>query len=324
VSVRDVAYIALGSNLGDRESHLARAREALATLPGSRVLATSAVEETAPVGEVEQGPYLNQMAALETTLEPDALLDALQAIEAENGRVRAVRWGPRTLDLDIVSFEERQVRDARLTVPHPELPNRDFWQRELAEVRDALRRSGRIDARASLDLPDWACVSDKRTQHIARVVALLDDWARVMCLEPDEARAWRDAGRLHDALRDASEADLRALVPDGGAWAEMLHGPAAAARLASEGERRADVLDAIRYHTVGHAAWSRTGRALYMADFLEPGRPFARADRAFLARQVPHDFDGVFRQVVRERIAWTIREGKVLFPETVALWNGLR
>jgi 2-amino-4-hydroxy-6-hydroxymethyldihydropteridine diphosphokinase len=92
----------------------------------------------------------------------------------------------------------------------------------------------------------------------------------------------------------------------------------------SADEARVEVLEAVRWHTVGHAAWDRTGRALYMADFLEPGRQFARADRAFLADHLVHDFDGVFRQVVRMRIEWTVREGKALFPETVALWNRVR
>jgi 2-amino-4-hydroxy-6-hydroxymethyldihydropteridine diphosphokinase len=81
------------------------------------------------------------------------------------------------------------------------------------------------------------------------------------------------------------------------------------------------VLEAIRWHTVGNGAWSRTGRALYMADFLEPGRSFARADRAFLASHLVHDFDGVFRQVVRQRLEWSLREGNQLYPETVSLWN---
>jgi 2-amino-4-hydroxy-6-hydroxymethyldihydropteridine diphosphokinase len=131
-----VAYIALGSNVGDRASHLARARAALAALPSSRVVAVSTIEETAPIGP-PQDPYLNQMVALETELPPLALLDALQAIEQEAGRQRGVRWGPRTLDLDIVCFEGASVELPRLRVPHPELPNRDFWQRELAELRGA-------------------------------------------------------------------------------------------------------------------------------------------------------------------------------------------
>ena len=103
-----------------------------------------------------------------------------------------------------------------------------------------------------------------------------------------------------------------------------MHGPAVAERLSAAGERRLDVLEAIRWHTLGSARWGRTGKALYMADFLEPGRPFSRADRAFLAAHVMTDFDGVFRQVVRTRIEWTVREGKMLFPETADLWNSVR
>jgi 2-amino-4-hydroxy-6-hydroxymethyldihydropteridine diphosphokinase len=173
-------------------------------------------------------------------------------------------------------------------------------------------------------LPGWAEVSEKRLAHIARVTALLDRWAAQLGLDAAEVQAWHDAGRWHDALRDASPETLRALAPEPDRPVETLHGPAAARRLADEGEARAEVLDAIRWHTVGYAGWSRVGRALYMADFLEPGRQFARADRAFLADHLVHDFDGVFRQVVRMRIEWTLREGKALFPETVALWNHVR
>ncbi len=84
------------------------------------------------------------------------------------------------------------------------------------------------------------------------------------------------------------------------------------------------MLDAVRYHTIGYLDWDRTGRALFMADFLEPGRNFARRDRAFLAAQVPTDFDGVFRQVLRARLEHSLREGFSLFPETVDLWNVVR
>jgi 2-amino-4-hydroxy-6-hydroxymethyldihydropteridine diphosphokinase len=133
--VRDVAYVALGSNVGDREAHLAAARAAMADLPGSRLVAVSIVEETAPVGPVAQGAFLNQMVALETALDPLALLDRLLEIERAAGRERTVRWGPRTLDLDIVHLDHQTVAHPRLTVPHPELPNRAWWQRELAELR---------------------------------------------------------------------------------------------------------------------------------------------------------------------------------------------
>ena len=126
--------MALGSNVGDREAHLAHARARLGALPRTRWLKSSRVEETAPLGPVPQGPYLNQMALLETELEPSELLAHLQAIERERGRVRGARWGPRTLDLDIVKFGDRAVRDPALTIPHPELAHRAFWQRELAEL----------------------------------------------------------------------------------------------------------------------------------------------------------------------------------------------
>jgi len=126
--------VALGSNVGDRDAHLAHARQRLGALPDTRMIAASRVEETAPLGPVAQGPYLNQMVLLETSLSPADLLAQCRAIEAERGRERRERWGPRTLDIDIVRYGARIVREPDLTIPHPELPNRDFWQREIAEL----------------------------------------------------------------------------------------------------------------------------------------------------------------------------------------------
>jgi len=128
--------VALGSNIGDRAAHLAYARSRLGALPGTRLLAASTVEETAPIGPVAQPPFLNQMVLLETTLDPTTLLAHCRAIEAERGRERPPRerWGPRTLDLDIVRYGTKTVRSPDLTIPHPELPHRDFWQREIAEL----------------------------------------------------------------------------------------------------------------------------------------------------------------------------------------------
>jgi 2-amino-4-hydroxy-6-hydroxymethyldihydropteridine diphosphokinase len=98
-----------------------------------------------------------------------------------------------------------------------------------------------------LEMPSWACVSEKRMAHIERVTALLDEWAGKLALPPEEARAWHDAGRLHDALRDAPERVLRELAGDSPDYAtEMLHGPAAADRMRRDGERRAELLDAVR------------------------------------------------------------------------------
>jgi 2-amino-4-hydroxy-6-hydroxymethyldihydropteridine diphosphokinase len=177
----------------------------------------------------------------------------------------------------------------------------------------------------TVELPSWAHASEKRRAHIGRVTALLDEWSAKVKLTKADARAWHDAGLLHDALRDAPEEMLRQLGGDlPGFTLEMLHGPASAEYLRRQGETRTELLDAIRYHTVGSCSWKQLGRALYMADYLEPGRKFSRADRAYLADQVPHDFDGTFRQVVRARLEWSLREGMQLYPETVQLWNQVR
>lgn len=172
--------------------------------------------------------------------------------------------------------------------------------------------------------PAWGVANEKRRAHVGRVVALLNDWSQKMSLRADEAAAWRDAGWWHDALRDADERTLRAMTGEMHAPVGLLHGPAAALRLEAHGEPRLDVLEAVRWHTVGNAAWTRTGKALYMADFLEPGRTFMQADRAFLARLVPTAFDEVFRSVVRMRLEWALREGKGFAKETVALWDAVR
>lgn len=129
--------IALGSNLGDRAAALAHGRERIAKLPGTRIVRASTVEETQPIGPVLQSPFLNQMLLVETALEPRAMLEALLAIERAEGRERAERWGPRTLDCDIVRYGDRVVSEPGLAIPHPEIPNRAFWQRELAELHVA-------------------------------------------------------------------------------------------------------------------------------------------------------------------------------------------
>jgi 2-amino-4-hydroxy-6-hydroxymethyldihydropteridine diphosphokinase len=128
-------YLALGSNLGDRAAHLAEARAALASLPGTRLVAASAVEETAPLGGRPQPAYLNQMVLLETRLGPRELLEACHTIEHAAGRARGERWASRPLDLDIVRYGDRRIDEPDLIIPHPGLVHRDFWQRELAELQ---------------------------------------------------------------------------------------------------------------------------------------------------------------------------------------------
>jgi 2-amino-4-hydroxy-6-hydroxymethyldihydropteridine diphosphokinase len=136
--VTERAYVALGSNLGDRPAQLDRARVAMTLLPSTRLVAVSSVEETAPLGAMAQPPYLNQMVALDTSLAPEALLAALHAIERGQGRLRGTRWGARTIDLDLVRYGDRRVRTRALTLPHPGIASRDFWQRELGELARAL------------------------------------------------------------------------------------------------------------------------------------------------------------------------------------------
>lgn len=167
-------------------------------------------------------------------------------------------------------------------------------------------------------LPTWAIVSPSRAAHVERVVALLRSWTVLFRLPANEAGRWLRAGWLHDALRDAPEAEMRRWAPDVEGPVELRHGPAAAARAELEGETDADVLSAVRWHSVGWEGWGRTGRTLYCADFLEPGRTFDRAERAALAIAFPDDPDGVLREVVTRRLNHAIAQGWTLPPESVA------
>lgn len=134
----EVAYVALGSNLGDRAAYLAMARAQLSLLPLARMIAVSRVEETVPLGARAQAPYLNQMVALRTGYDPCVLLDRLQAIEHSLGRVRTKRWGSRTIDLDIACYGSREYMSPRLVLPHPGMAEREFWRRESVELASLL------------------------------------------------------------------------------------------------------------------------------------------------------------------------------------------
>lgn len=127
--------MALGSNLGDRVAHLRHGVARLADRHLGHLIAESQVFETDPVGGPDdQGPYLNMVVLIETELAPLDLLDALLAVERERGRVREVRWGPRTLDLDIVFYDELVIEHERLTLPHPRHAERRFVLEPLAEL----------------------------------------------------------------------------------------------------------------------------------------------------------------------------------------------
>ena len=128
------AFVSLGSNLGDRAGYLRAAREALSALPGTRVAAVSRVYETAPQDLEDQDAFLNQVVCLDTGLQPLDLLFECQRIEREHGRVRTLRFGPRTLDIDILLFQDEESDDPELTLPHPRMVKRAFVLVPLAEV----------------------------------------------------------------------------------------------------------------------------------------------------------------------------------------------
>jgi 2-amino-4-hydroxy-6-hydroxymethyldihydropteridine diphosphokinase len=150
------ALIGLGSNLGDRKAHLDAAVAALTSMPGVEVRAVSSYHETAPVGGPgNQGAFLNAAAVLETTLDSPALHARLHAIEAAAGRVRSVRWGERTLDLDLLLFGDQVIDTPELRVPHPRMIVRRFVLAPLAEIApdaiEPLTRRTVADLLANLD-----------------------------------------------------------------------------------------------------------------------------------------------------------------------------
>jgi 2-amino-4-hydroxy-6-hydroxymethyldihydropteridine diphosphokinase len=135
------AFLGLGSNLGDRAALLRAAVGAL-----DDVVAVSPVYETDPVGGPEQGPYLNLVVELATDLDPRALLEVCRALETAAGRVRAERWGPRTLDVDVLWVEGAQVADPDLQVPHPRLWERRFVLAPLADLAPDLVTAAAVEA----------------------------------------------------------------------------------------------------------------------------------------------------------------------------------
>jgi len=128
------AYVALGTNLGDRQAHLREALRQMAALPGVRLLRISSVYETEPVGYTEQPAFLNMAAALAADMPPERLLDHLLGIERGMGRVRTIRWGPRTIDLDLLLYGDAVICTEFLTLPHPRMAERAFVLVPLKEI----------------------------------------------------------------------------------------------------------------------------------------------------------------------------------------------
>lgn len=132
-------YAALGSNMGDRRAYLDGAVEALKAVPEIRVTKVSDILETKPYGVTEQGDFLNGAAELETLLDPEELLEAFHRIEAAADRERVLRWGPRTLDLDILFYDALTYESSTLTIPHCDLANRDFVLKPMCQIAPNFR-----------------------------------------------------------------------------------------------------------------------------------------------------------------------------------------
>jgi 2-amino-4-hydroxy-6-hydroxymethyldihydropteridine diphosphokinase len=168
-------------------------------------------------------------------------------------------------------------------------------------------------------------MSRHRRAHAERVAGLLGAWAAELRLDGEETKRWMAAGLLHDVLRDADPDELRPLVPDTfrHLTGRLLHGPAAAERLRQEGVTDEPLLRAIAYHTIGHPQLDRLGRALFIADYIEPGRRFDTARLAKLRGRMPADRDAVLVDVLRARIERLLGEGRGMRTETAAFWNSV-
>jgi len=186
---------------------------------------------------------------------------------------------------------------------------------ETVSMHPVVERAGR-----AAHLPPWARCGEKRREHAERVGDLLFEWAGRLGLAEDDQVRWRATGVLHDALKDAPEAELRALA--GGDWpAPVLHAPACSARLAAEGVDDEELLQAIRYHPVGHPGLDALGEYLILADYLEPGRGGDNVSRERLRQSLPEGRREVLKSVLRGRIGRLLERDRTLMQCTVDMWN---
>jgi len=147
-----VAYIALGSNMGDRAEYLRSAIHALEQHAAIDLIAASSIYETEPVGYVDQGAFLNQVVAVRTVMAPHALLHVMLAAEQQLGRTRELRWGPRTIDLDLLMYGDNQIETDELIVPHPRMMERAFVLFPLADVASQVDAELGAFIRGKLDI----------------------------------------------------------------------------------------------------------------------------------------------------------------------------
>jgi 2-amino-4-hydroxy-6-hydroxymethyldihydropteridine diphosphokinase len=163
----ETVYIGLGSNQGDQQGNLRRAVEAVARLPDTRVVEVSSIYKTEPVGKTGQPEFLNLAAELETGLEPGRLLESLLKIEETLGRRRGERWGPRTIDLDILYFGQRIVGQPDLIIPHPRAHQRAFVLEPLAELAPEL-----VDPVTGKTIAEMLAGMDRRGQGVEKAAGL--------------------------------------------------------------------------------------------------------------------------------------------------------
>jgi 2-amino-4-hydroxy-6-hydroxymethyldihydropteridine diphosphokinase len=178
--VRERVFVGLGSNIGDGPRTLADALAVICELPGLELACASSVFRTVPVGAVPQAEFTNQAVELQTGLSPRALLDALLSVEAQFMRVRTVRWGPRTLDLDLLLFGSRVVRERGLAVPHPELARRGFVLGPLSEIAGEFVHP--VSGRTMRELyATWVAKVGGPQRFIHRVVAVCPHAMQAVC-----------------------------------------------------------------------------------------------------------------------------------------------
>jgi len=182
-----------------------------------------------------------------------------------------------------------------------------------------------IEAAAEGKLPDWAVVKKKRYRHMERVADLMRHWAESRDIRPFKVQRWTAVGYLHDALRNEKPSRLRRVVPP--RFKEVpgaiLHGPAVAEKLRHLGVEDEKLLLAIQYHTIGSRHLTTIGRALYAADFLEPGRSGKKKWRAGLRERVPGELDDVVLEILQYRIEKQIERLRPVRPETMGMWNAM-
>jgi 2-amino-4-hydroxy-6-hydroxymethyldihydropteridine diphosphokinase len=156
----ELAYIGIGSNLGDRQAELVSGLAGLLAVPGVELDAVSSVYETDPVGYLDQPAFLNAVCSVRTALEPQDLLRAMQRLEADHHRQRRIPWGPRTLDLDLLLYGTIQLTTGDLLLPHPQMTERAFVLVPLGEIAPGLRHpvTGKPFAASLRDLGDHAAV----------------------------------------------------------------------------------------------------------------------------------------------------------------------